>query len=62
MYVLFTFTYLPPKYFIILLFPNTVATCKGVAPFGEIGSRAIANFLRSRAACKSFNLPSLAAI
>lgn len=45
----------------MLVFPNTVATCKGVAPSAEIGSLAIANFLRSKAACKSLILPSFAA-
>lgn len=44
----------------MLVFPKIVATCKGVAPFGEIGSLAIANFRRSNAACRSLIFPSLA--
>lgn len=37
--------------FIVVLpeLPNVVATCSGVAPFGDISSFATANFLRSSA-------------
>lgn len=54
-------SYLPPKYFIIFVLPNTVATCRGVAPLGDMGSRAIANFRLSNADWSSLILPSLAA-